>query len=163
MTRPLILTRFWRNDDGAALVEFALLLPTLILFLGLCVEGGRTFWSYQSTVTGVRDAARYLSRVVDADICNTGGSTTEWDAKLGQIVRTTQTGESLFPQAVSVTDVVSSLACNAGSYRGGPAPVATVTASLTIGVPFSGLFSLAGINVTAINTQVTDRTRVLGL
>ncbi|SFE11132.1 Flp pilus assembly protein TadG [Sulfitobacter brevis] len=163
MKLPRILTPIWQDESGAALVEFALLLPMALLFLGLCFEGGRTFWSYQTTISGVRDATRYLSRVVDADICVNGGSTTEWNDKLLEIVRTTQSGATLFPTAVSISAVTSELACIAGSYRGGAAPVATVTANLNIGVPFAGLFSIAGVNVQTIRTSVTDSTRVLGL
>ncbi len=156
------LRRFRRDETGAALVEFGLLLPTLVLFLGLCVEGGRTFWSYQATIAGVRDAARYLSRAAEADICTTGGSTAPWNARLAQIVRETQSGESLFPQAVTVASVSSSLACVGAGHRTGAAPVATVTATLRIGYPFSGLFALAGVTVTEVTTTVTDRARVVG-
>ena len=163
MMPVLSLKTFWRNDDGSALIEFGLLLPTLILFLGLSVEGGRTFWSYQTTITGVRDAARYLSRVVDRDICETGGSVAEWNSRLTDIVRNTQSGESLFPQAVSINAVTGTLTCHAGGYRRGPAPVTTVTASLSIGVPFAGLFSLMGLQVKTVQTTVTDSTRILGL
>ena len=161
MIRPLIKKAF-QDDDGAALVEFGLLLPSLLVFLALSVEGGRTFWSYQTTVTGVRDAARYLSRVVPANVCENGGSTAGWDAKLTEIVRTTQDGQSLFPQAVSIDAVTSALSCQSGGFRGGPAAVATVTATLQIGYPFSGLFNLAGVSVETITTSVSDTTRVLG-
>ena len=50
-----------RSEDGAVLVEFGLLLPTFVLFFAMAVEGSRTFWSYQATISGVRDAARYVA------------------------------------------------------------------------------------------------------
>lgn len=156
------ITRFTRSQDGGALVEFGILLPTLLIFLAVSVEGSRTFWSYQTTITGVRDAARYLSRVVPHDICDNGGSTTAWDAKLAEIVRLSQSGESLFPVAVSVDAVTSSLVCKAGDYRGGQAPVATVTAELQIGYPFASIFGLIGQTVTTVHTTVSDSARVLG-
>ncbi|APE42018.1 hypothetical protein BOO69_00285 [Sulfitobacter alexandrii] len=154
---------FWRNEDGAALVEFGMLLPTLLLFVGLCVEGTRTYWSYQTTITGVRDATRYLSRVVDRDICLNGGSVSAWDAKLTEIVRTSQSGEGMFPRAVSIKGVNASLTCRNAGLRGGATAVATVSASLQIGVPFASLFRLAGVETAAVDTKVTDSTRILGL
>lgn len=154
---------FWRNESGAALVEFAMLMPTLLLFVGLCVEGTRTYWSYQTTITGVRDATRYLSRVVDHDVCQNGGSISVWDEKLTEIVRTSQSGEGVFPRAVSVSGVTASLTCRNAGYRGGTTGVATVSANLQIGVPFASLFKLAGITAQSVNTQISDSTRILGL
>ncbi|MDD9719726.1 pilus assembly protein [Sulfitobacter sp. PR48] len=157
------LHSFWRDENGAALVEFAMLLPTLFLCVGLCVEGTRTYWSYQTTITGVRDATRYLSRVVDHDVCLNGGSISVWDDKLTEIVRTSQSGEGMFPRAVSISGVSASLSCQNSGFRGGITGVATVSASLQIGVPFASLFKLAGITAKSVNAQVTDSTRILGL
>ncbi|MFZ5964420.1 TadE/TadG family type IV pilus assembly protein [Thalassococcus sp. BH17M4-6] len=156
------LSRFARSEDGAALVEFALLLPTFLLFLGISIEGARTFWSYQTTITGVRDAARYLGRAVPQDICASGGSVTGWNDRLTDIVRNTRTGDTLFPSAVSIDSVTATLDCAAGSYRNGAVPVATITAILRIDTPFSGLFRLAGLNFDGIDTVVSDRTRIIG-
>lgn len=161
--RSSFLRRFCRAEDGAALVEFGLLLPMMMLFVGLCVEGARTYWSYQTTITGVRDATRYLSRVVDRDICTSGNTISEWDSKLTEIVRESHSGESLFPPSVRVETVTATLACQGGGLRGGTTPVATVSADLSIGVPFAGLFSFAGVETNAVRTNVSDSTRVLGL
>lgn len=155
--------QFWQDESGAALVEFALLLPMLLVVLALSVEGGRTFWAYQTTITGVRDAARYLSRVAVKDICHTGGSTTAWDAKLTDIVRNAQGGAGLFPAGVAVNAVTSSLSCRTGDYRGDRAGVATVTAQLSIQYPFAGLLTLVGVSVGDVATTVSDQTRVLGI
>lgn len=161
--RPRFIRRFWTREDGAALVEFSLLLPSLLVILALSVEGGRTFWSYQTTVTGVRDAARYLSRVVGPDVCQTGGSVSGWNAKLTDIVRNTEAGGSLFPSGVVVRGVRATLVCRTGNYRGARAGVATVTADLDITYPFAGLLAFAGITQGSVATQVADQTRVLGL
>jgi len=157
------LHRFLRCENGAALVEFGLLLPSLLVVLALSVEGGRIFWSYQTTITGVRDAARYLSRVVDADICASGGGVSEWNDTLTAIVRDTLDGDSLFPPGVTIDRVSASLTCNAGDYRGGEAGVATVVADLTVAVPFAGLFTLVGASAETVRTSVTDQARVIGL
>ncbi len=156
------INRFRRAQDGAALVEFALLLPVFMLFIGLAVEGGRTFWAYQTTITGVRDATRYLSRVVGNDACTSGATTSGWDETLARIVRTDLSGETLLPVAVSIESVTSTLNCIEGDYRGGAAPVATVTATLRIRYPFSGLLRLGGLDVDTVTTTVSDSTRILG-
>ena len=59
-------SRFAEREDGAALVEFALLLPIFLLLFAMAVEGSRTFWSYQTAIAGVRDAARYVARAAPA-------------------------------------------------------------------------------------------------
>jgi Flp pilus assembly pilin Flp len=49
------------NQRGAALVEFALLLPFLIILLVIVAEMGRAIMTYDTLTRSVRDAARYLS------------------------------------------------------------------------------------------------------
>ena len=157
-----ILRAFRRDEDGAALAEFALLLPSFLLFLGISIEGARTFWSYQSTITGVRDAARFISRAAPQDICATSGSLSGWDARLTEIVRETRSGETLFPTAITIEGVSATLVCSSSSYRGGQAPVASVTATLRIDYPFSGLFGLVNVSLEPITTVVTDQARIIG-
>ena len=53
-----LLLRFFKRSEGAALVEFAILLPVFVLAFFTIVEFSRTFFSYQGAVVGVRDAAR---------------------------------------------------------------------------------------------------------
>lgn len=50
-----------RKQKGVALVEFALVLPFLILLSIITVEFGRAVWEYNTLTKSVRDAARYLS------------------------------------------------------------------------------------------------------
>ncbi len=46
---------------GVALVEFALVLPLLLLLCLTVVELGRAFWHYKVLVQSVREAARYVA------------------------------------------------------------------------------------------------------
>lgn len=46
---------------GVAIVEFALLLPMLLLLLFIAVELGRALMEYNTVAKSVRDASRYLS------------------------------------------------------------------------------------------------------
>jgi Flp pilus assembly protein TadG len=159
---PRSFRRMGRCDEGAALVEFAIILPMMLLVFAIIIEGSRMLLSYQAAISGVRDAARYLSRVVPTDICTTGGSVSGHDPTLLSIVGNSTSGGSIMPSAVTVNSVTSSLACIAGTYRVNPAPVATVTASISISFPFSGLFTLTGNSLSQITTSITDRSRIFG-
>lgn len=50
-----------RSQRGVALVEFALILPFLLLLSITAIELGRGIWEYNTLTKSVRDAARYLS------------------------------------------------------------------------------------------------------
>jgi Flp pilus assembly protein TadG len=49
------------KQAGVAIVEFALILPFLLLLTFLTTELGRAIWQYNTLTKSVRDAARYLS------------------------------------------------------------------------------------------------------
>ncbi|MFZ1725987.1 MAG: TadE/TadG family type IV pilus assembly protein [Albidovulum sp.] len=155
--------RFFRDEEGAALVEFAIALPMMLLIFGFIVEGSRLMLSFQSAISGVRDATRFLSRVVPSDICVSGGNLAGYSAQLVTIVGQSVGGSSVFPSFVSVNSVTPSLACVVGTYRMNPAPVAQVTANVTVNFPFSGVFSFFGGGLPAITTDVTDSSRVFGI
>lgn len=66
------LTRFAKRDDGQALVEFALIMPFLLLFIVGIVEFGRA-WNEHEVLTdatreGARKAAVYDPAITKADI-----------------------------------------------------------------------------------------------
>ena len=50
-----------RQTKGNELIEFALVLPLLVLLLAGSVEIGRAFYTYNILTKSVRNAARYLS------------------------------------------------------------------------------------------------------
>jgi Flp pilus assembly protein TadG len=50
-----------KMQRGVAIVEFALILPFLLLLTFLTTEFGRAIWQYNTLTKSVRDAARYLS------------------------------------------------------------------------------------------------------
>ncbi|MFM2391460.1 MAG: hypothetical protein RLZZ437_3015 [Pseudomonadota bacterium] len=168
MARPQIITRlkgFSRNQDGSALVEFAISLPLILMLAFLSVESMRMFWSYQAAIAGVRDATRYLARVAPADLCSAGGSVAGYATELEAIVETTITGAALFPAGVSVTSVTPSFTCiNSLGLRQASVPVATVSANVSITMPFSQVLRVVNAAPAAVlNTTVSDQTRVYGL
>lgn len=156
------LAKWAHDEDGAALVEFTMMLPIMILLFAVIIEGGRMFWSYQAAVSGVRDAARYLARVAPGDICSSGGSVAGYTSDLETIVRNGASGYGIFPAGLTVTAVTPSLSCTAGSYRVSPAPVVEVTASLTITFPFADVFAFNGTARPTITTVISDQSKVFG-
>lgn len=50
-----------KRQKGVALVEFALILPFLLLLSMITTEFGRAMYQYNTLTKSVRDAARYLS------------------------------------------------------------------------------------------------------
>ncbi|HYD77927.1 TadE family protein [Ramlibacter sp.] len=55
------MARYARRQSGVAIVEFALILPMLLVLTFITTEFGRALHQYNTIVKSVRDAARYLS------------------------------------------------------------------------------------------------------
>lgn len=154
--------RMRRSEDGGALVEFGMLLPTFLLFFAVAIEGARTFWSYQATISGVRDAARFVGRAVPSNICSEGGNLSGMTDTVTSIVQDTSSGDALFPSSITVSSVTPSLTCIIGSYRLDQTPIATVTAVLQISYPFQSVFAFMGMTLAPVTTSVTDSSRIFG-
>lgn len=54
--------RFRRDEEGAVLVESIVILPVMIVFLVGILEFGALLYAKLEVETGLRDAARYVSR-----------------------------------------------------------------------------------------------------
>ena len=57
------LRRFLGREDGTQMIEFAFVLPTLLLLVAGATELGRMYQQYTTLSKGTRAAARYLSSV----------------------------------------------------------------------------------------------------
>lgn len=57
----MLRTTLLRSEKGQSMVEFALLLPILILILLMIIEGGLIFGGYLELQNAARDGARYAS------------------------------------------------------------------------------------------------------
>jgi len=55
------LNRLFRREDGAAMVELAIVLPVLLLLFVGAVELGRMFYTYTTLAKATKSGARYLS------------------------------------------------------------------------------------------------------
>lgn len=56
-----------KRQRGVAIVEFALMLPFLLLLTFITTEFGRAIWQYNTLAKSVRDSARYLSLQTPGD------------------------------------------------------------------------------------------------
>jgi Flp pilus assembly pilin Flp len=169
MVRVPLLRRFRTDETGAALVEFALVFPVLLVFFAFVVLFGHMLFTYQKAVEGVRDASRYLARVAAIDGCLSqpgGGSLSgTWGDKVTAIIRDDIHGNSLFPTNVTLDAVVPSFVCTSTSgvaYRTNPAPVAVVSATFTISLPMAGLFGLFGGVPSSLTTTIVQKSRIYG-
>lgn len=74
MCRPLcVFVPPAKARRGAAIVEFALILPLMLLLLAGIFEFGRAFWYYDALVKATRDAAREMSVAPLASVGTTTG------------------------------------------------------------------------------------------
>lgn len=156
------LRSFCRDESGAALVEFAMVLPMMLLVFAMIVESARVMIGFQSAIGAVRDATRYLARVVPSDICATGTPISTYSSQASAIANQ-NLGTFFLPSAITVTSVtVAEPACTTG-FRVSPVPVVTVTAVVAIALPFAGLFTLSGATKTGtITATISDSARVFG-
>ncbi|MDP3822974.1 MAG: pilus assembly protein [Burkholderiales bacterium] len=56
------------RQRGVAIVEFALVLPFLLLLTFITTEFGRAIWQYNTLTKSVRDSVRYLSIQTPGDL-----------------------------------------------------------------------------------------------
>lgn len=156
------ITRFRKSEDGVAVVEFVLSVPMMILVFAIVIEFGRLFLGYQSAVSGVRDASRYLARIAPIDICLTGGSLSSYNTLLKNMIEKDRSANSVLPSQFTVTSVTATHSCVTGTYRTSPAPVATVAAQISVQFPLGFLFSIFGNTLAPLTTTVSDSSRIFG-
>lgn len=169
--RPSEFASFARSTSGATAVEFAILLPVMLVTFAAIVEASRIYWNYQAAVSGVRDASRYLARITDNDVC--GGAASTGTTITGGVGTATAIinrnigsgGANLFPVAVSLaggTPVAATFDCiNVTGV--GVVPVAVVDATVQVQLPFGTLFSFFGTPNGQMISTITDQSRVFGL
>jgi len=156
-----LIARFRDDQRGAALVEFAMVLPIMLVFFGTTVEGARMMWSYQAAASGVRDASRYLAMVAPIDVCANANSVSGYADALEDIVMVSVSGATIYPGDITINSVTPS--CAQGTHTGLHFGVVEVTASITIDYPFGRIFTLVGNSaLLGFTATVTDQHRVFG-
>ncbi|EJL25248.1 Flp pilus assembly protein TadG [Caulobacter sp. AP07] len=151
------LRRFLAGRGGSAAVEFALVLPFLMLLMFAFIGVGRLFWNYHIAVSAVRDAARYAAPLpmTCAGLSASDQLHVQHLARTGDI---TATGGPLIANWTSDASVVVTVSCvsNAGgTYLGryedmANVPVVKVTASPPYIDAFGGL---TGVSLTTFSVS----------
>lgn len=170
-----MVRRFGGDRSGATAVEFAILLPIMLVTFGAIIEGARIYWNYQGAVSGVRDAARYLARTRSLDECDGRGivatlpghdlenATAAARERIDANMR--KGGEfNLFPLGVSVPTLETRLFClDTPGFVADVTPVVVVRANVVIDLPFGTVFEMFGQrNNAVLDTWVTDQSRIYG-
>jgi Flp pilus assembly protein TadG len=153
-------TRFTADERGAAMIEFAVAVPLMLLMFSFVIEGTRLLWTHQVVVSGVRDVARYVSRVERRDVCTSGGTI---DAS-GFSARVAQSfySQSIMPGSATVGPVtLSAPVCHTG-LRLDQVAVVTVAATISVDHPLGGLFGLFGVALAPLEYTVAEEARVQG-
>lgn len=171
---PHMLRRFRTATSGATVVEFAILMPVMLVCFGAIVEGARIYWNYQSAVSGVRDAARYLARVTDGEICegrpaaeDLPGHELIGNAVANQRIRANMGDGSanLFPTGVSFRNLDTRLLCRATpGHTTELTPVVVVRMEVVVDLPFGAVMEFFGRREnTQMVSVITDESRIYGL
>ena len=158
----------WRDEDGSALVEATILMPFLIaLFLGV-FEFSWYLFNQQLVVSGLRDAARYMSRVEltdgNRDPCaqkdQNGTLYTTDAANIATSAEPVPGGSARVsgwtPDAVTIS-CLSSAALEEGDYADGAASMTIIEVATRFADPSLGLFSSLGLKAPVLSFSHQER------
>jgi Flp pilus assembly protein TadG len=154
------LQSLWRDNVGSAVVEGAVLMPVLLALVGGVYEFSWVFYQQKLVEAGVRDAARYLSRVpASASPCDAsdpgGTSYTTYAKNIAVYGSPTTSG---FNRRVNgwttgaVTITCPTFDNSAGNYLG-PATLYRVLATTSFTDPSLGFFGLLGLSAPNISAR----------
>lgn len=150
------LRRLGRETSGAALVEFTMVAPLLLVLMCGLAEFGQALRQYHIMQKGVRDAARFLAHAPVNPACTgvTDPAGYTWanaitDAKTLAVDGSTSGGTPLFAgwtdvSTVHVDDAIAPVTCLTNPRPNGlPLPKITVTAQ----APYAdmGMLSFLGL------------------
>jgi Flp pilus assembly protein TadG len=166
----MTLRSFLRNDTATASIEFALILPLLIVLLFVGSEAGHFVWTQHKLTEGVRDGVRYASRLNIDKVCN-GATSVLAEPELSNIKRVTRTGQVATGFNGTVpgwtnAQVTVTVSCqsfvNTGIYTNlnAAGPIVTVRAA---NVAYPSLFKALGNMPSSIRLNAKASTAVIGI
>ena len=144
MKRKPAMKPFLPKQSGVALVEFALILPLLLILTFVTTEYSRALFQYNILTKSVRDAARYLS------VYNPG-DTTKFPIAKNLVVYGNPSGSGL-PLVIGLT---TSLVPNPVWQTAGTGPVINTVTIRVTGYVFRPLFASV-FNVSFGNLAYAD-------
>jgi hypothetical protein len=149
----------WRDQGGAALVEFSLVAP-MLLSLGLgMTELGRFMYQYQLVVEGLRDAGRYIARLDPTDATNqTNAANLAVTGTIDGSGDPRVDGWTAADVTFSVTDVPNDDGTGTPLYRGGTnIEVVEVTTSFA----YDDVGFLSAVGIDSITLGAAHEQRVI--
>jgi Flp pilus assembly protein TadG len=156
-----ILQSLWRDSEGTALIEAALVVPILCTLVFGVFEFSWLFYQQHLISTGIRDAARYIARTANPNnvTIQTGAKNL---ATTGAIDGNTARVNGWWERDVNITyaSVNNSVGVNGLTLFRGGAVIQSVTVSTTFTVPSLGFFGLLGLKPPAFT--VSHQERVIG-
>ena len=156
-----ILQSLWRNSEGSALIEGALVVPILCTLVFGVFEFSWLLYQQHLISTGIRDAARYIARTTNPNniTIQTGAKNL---ATTGAIDGNTARVNGWWVRDVDITytSVDNPMDVNGlTAFRGG-AVIQRVTVSTTFTMPSLGFFGFLGLKPPAFT--VSHQERVIG-
>ena len=156
-----ILQSLWRNGEGSALIEGAIIVPVLFTLVLGVFEFSWLIYQQHLISTGIRDAARYIARSANPnDVTIQKGATNL--ATTGAIDGNTArvSGWRMSDVNITYASVGNPVGVNGLTpFRGG-AVIQIVTVSTTFTVPSLGFFDFLGLKPPTFT--VSHQERVIG-
>ena len=158
----------WQDRDGSALVEATIVTPMLVvLFLGV-FEFSWFFYNQQLVVAGLRDAARYMTRIELTDgnsnpCAQKDQNGVLYTAEAANIATTAQPaaggdGRVSGWKAADVTiSCLPSAALDNGRYADGSASMTIIEVATSFADPSLGLFSVLGLKTPLLSFSHQER------
>jgi Flp pilus assembly protein TadG len=158
----------WRDEDGSALVEATIVMPLLLsLFLGV-FEFSWFFYNQQLVVSGLRDAARYMTRIEltdgNLDPCaqkdQYGALYTDDAANIATTAQPSAGGSarvSGWSAAAVIISCSSSAALDAGNYADGSTSMTIIDVTTSFSDPSLGLFATLGLKAPMLSFSHQER------
>jgi len=153
-----IVQTLWRNGEGSALIEGAVIMPLLLILVLGVFEFSWLIDQQHLISTGIHDAARYIARSA-----NPNDLTIQKHAKnlatTGAIDGDTARVKGWTTRDVTITyaSVNNSVGTNGLTpFRGG-AVIQSVTVSTTFSVPSLGFFGFLGLKPPALTVRHQER------
>ncbi|HWH24944.1 MAG TPA: TadE family protein [Candidatus Limnocylindria bacterium] len=148
-----------RRDAGQALVEFAVVLPLLLVLLLGMIDLGRVVWAHDTAANAAREGARYASVRGDSSLTPDASKQQIRDHVNGWLL-----GSAAAPAVtvcysqVRIAQEIAGCSGNSDEPGATNARGALVTVSVTtsVGLVASGLLGLGDFSVTASSTMLVS-------
>ena len=164
-----MIRRLFKDRNGAAAAEMALVTPLLIALMFGSFELGNYFWNNHIVTKAVRDGARYAARQSFASYdCANETVAASVVTNTQNLTRTSQIASGGTTRISSWTDsnsvAVGMRADTSGTYGAfytgqDCVPVVIVTAT----VPYASLFETLGFNTVGLNLVASSEAPVMGI